>query len=121
MNTTAILAIAALLVGLALGGIAIMKINAGQIETLSAGKTQALAERDSAIAISDQTAEAALASIGRSEGTAQILADLNRQVDERRAQEAAIAARINRAAATDDGPVAPVVRDTIDSLYAEAP
>lgn len=121
MNTTTILAIVALIVGIALGGIAIMKINAGQIESLSAGKTQALSERDAAISISDQTAEAALASIGRSERNLQILADLNRQVEERRAQQAAIDAKINRAAAGDDGPVATVVRDTIDSLYAEAP
>lgn len=121
MKPIIIACIVALVVGLIGGGIAIMKINAGQIESLSAGKTQAIAERDSAIAVSSQTTDAALASIGRSEQMAQILATLNAQVDERRAQEAAITARISRAAATDDGPVAPVVRDTIESLYAEAP
>lgn len=121
MNTTAILAIAALLVGLALGGVAVMKINAGQIETLSAGKTQAESDRDKAIAVSDQTTEAAIAAVGRADATTQILADLNALAEANFAKQAAISGAIRRADAADDGPVAKVVLDTIDSLYGAAP
>lgn len=100
------------------GAFAAFRISAEQIEELTTAKTVAEKDRDTAVTVSIETTQAALELIAGQKRIADIMGEIERDLQARAAAEAAIKQGIRRAPAEDNGPVPKVVRDTVEALYA---
>ena len=115
-----LIALAIFAAGTAGGAIAAWKIGAGQIEELSGSLAKAEEERDTAVETSIRTFETAASIIAGQQRVSGLLAELEREIAARAAEERALATAIRCAPPEDNGPLPKVVVDTVMSLYGEA-